>query len=51
MLFDNSEAGYDYLDVCRKTLKRIEFNLQYSFGHVINLNGNYFSFSLIFQER
>jgi hypothetical protein len=51
MLFDSSEAGYDYLDLSKRTLKRIDFKLQDAFGNIINLNGNHFSFSLIFQEQ
>ena len=49
MLFDNSESGYDYLDVSKRLLRRIDFRLQDSFGNVINLNKNHWSFSLIFQ--
>jgi hypothetical protein len=51
MLFDSSEAGYDYLDLSKRTLKRIDFKLQDAFGNIINLNGNHFSFSLVFQEQ
>ena len=50
MLFDGSEAGYDFLDIGRSTLKRIDFRLLDSMGRVVNLNGNHFSFSLVFQE-
>ncbi len=49
MLFDNSESGYDYLDVSKRSLRRIDFRLQDSFSNIINLNGNHWSFSLIFQ--
>jgi hypothetical protein len=49
MLFDGAESGYDYLDVSKRSLRRIDFRLQDSFGHVINLNNNHWSFSLIFQ--
>jgi hypothetical protein len=51
MLFDGSEAGYDFLDISRSTLKRIDFKLLDSAGRVVNLNGNHFSFSLVFQEQ
>jgi hypothetical protein len=51
MLFDGSEAGYDYLDISRSTLKRIDFKLLDSTGRVVSLNGNHFSFSLVFQEK
>ncbi len=50
MLFDGSEAGYVYIDISRKTLKRIDSNLQDSFGYIINVNGNHLSFSLVFSR-
>jgi hypothetical protein len=49
MLFDSAESGYDYLDVSKRSLRRIDFRLQDSFGNIINMNGNHWSFSLIFQ--
>ena len=49
MLFDGSESGYDYLDVSKRSLKRIDFRLQDVFGNLIHLNANHWSFSLIFQ--
>jgi hypothetical protein len=49
MLFDSSEAGYDFLDVSKRMLRRIDFRLQDSFGNIINMNKNHWSFSLIFQ--
>ena len=51
MLFDSDEAGYDYLDVGRKTISRIDVKLLDYAGHVVDLNGNHFSCSLVFQER
>jgi hypothetical protein len=51
MLFDGSESGYDYLDVSKRMLRRIDFRLQDSYGNIINLNNNHWSFSLIFQLR
>jgi hypothetical protein len=49
MLFDNAEAGYDYLDVSRRALSRLDFRLQDSYGNIINLRNNHWSFSLVFQ--
>ncbi len=46
MLFDSAEAG---LDVSKRLLRRIDFRLQDSFGNIVNLNKNHWSFSLIFQ--
>ncbi len=51
MLFDSSETGYDYLDVSKRMLRRIDFRLQDSFGNIINLNKNHWSFSLIFNYK
>ena len=49
MLFDGSESGYDYLDVSKRLLRRIDFRLQDSYGNIINLSSNHWSFSLVFQ--
>jgi hypothetical protein len=49
MLFDGAESGYDYLDVSKRSLSRIDFRLQDAFSNIVNLNGNHWSFSLIFQ--
>ena len=51
MLFDTAEAGYDFLDVSRRSLSRIDFQLQDSYGNIIDLRNNHWSFSLVFQER
>jgi hypothetical protein len=49
MLFDSSASGYDYTDVSKRSLRRIDFRLQDVFGNLINLNNNHWSFSLVFQ--
>ena len=51
MLFDSADAGYDFLDVSKRTLSRIDFKLQDSYGNNIDLRNNHWSFSLVFQER
>ena len=51
MLYDSSESGYDYLDVSKRSLSRIDFKLLDSFGNVLDLRGNYWSFSLVFQVK
>ena len=51
MLYDSGESGYDYLDVSKRTLSRIDFKLLDSFGNVLDLRGNYWSFSLVFQLK
>jgi hypothetical protein len=49
MLFDSADAGYGFLDVSRRALTRIDFRLQDSFGNIIDLRNNHWSFSLVFQ--
>jgi hypothetical protein len=49
MLFDSADAGYGFLDVSRRALSRIDFRLQDSFGNIIDLRNNHWSFSLVFQ--
>ena len=51
MLFDSADAGYDFLDVSRRALSRIDFRLQDSYGNIVNLRKNHWSFSLVFQTR
>ena len=48
MVFYQAVLGIDYIDVSKQTLSRLEFSLTDVYGRVINLNGNHFSFSLIF---
>jgi hypothetical protein len=51
MLFDNADAGYDFLDVSKRSLSRLDFKLQDSYGNIIDLRNNHWSFSLVFQEQ
>ena len=51
MLYDSGEPGYDYLDVSKRALSRIDFKLLDSFGNVLDLRGNHWSFSLVFQTQ
>ena len=51
MLFDSADAGYDFLDVSKRALSRIDFRLQDSYGNIVNLRNNHWSFSLVFQSR
>ena len=50
MLFDTAEAGYDFLDVSKRSLSRIDFQLQDSYGNIIDLRNNHWSFSLVFRN-
>ena len=51
MLFDSADAGCDFLDVSKRSLSRIDFRLQDSFGKIVDLRNNHWSFSLVFQIR
>ena len=51
MLFDSADAGYAFLDVSRRSLSRVDFRLQDSYGNIVNLRNNHWSFSLVFQNR
>jgi hypothetical protein len=51
MMFYNASTGYDYLEVSKRSLTRIDFRLLDSYGNTIDLRGNHFSFSLVFQLK
>jgi hypothetical protein len=51
MMFYNASVEYDYLDVSMRSLSRIDFRLQDSYGNLVDLKGNHFSFSLVFREK
>ena len=51
MLFDSADAGNELLDVSRRSLSRIDFRLEDSYGKIVNLRNNHWSFSLVFQTR
>ena len=51
MFFDSADAGYDFMDVSKRALNRIDFKLMDSYGNVIDLRTNHWSFSLVFQQR
>jgi len=46
--FNNVVLGSDYIDCSRQTLRQLSFRLQDVFGNPINLNGNHWSFSILF---
>jgi hypothetical protein len=48
MIFEGASNGYDYLQLSKRTLRRLDFRLEDSFGNILNLNGNHWSFSLVF---
>jgi hypothetical protein len=51
MMFYNGTTGYDFLDVSKRSLTRIDFRLQDSYGNGVDLRGNHWSFSLVFQIK
>jgi hypothetical protein len=48
LLFDQTVLGMDYLDCSHQSLSRLDFKLKDSYGNTINLNGNHWSFSIVF---
>ena len=48
LLFNNVVLGSDYIDCSRQTIRQLSFRLHDVFGAPINLNGNHWSFSIIF---
>ncbi len=49
--FDSSMAGFDYLDVSRRSFQRIDFRLTDYYGKAIKLTNSHWSMSIIFQKR
>ena len=50
MLYDASNDGFDYINVTKRTLNRLDFQLTDAYGNPIDLRNNHFSFSLVFQR-
>ena len=50
MIFDQTITGMDYLDCSQQTLSRLGFQLRDVFDHIIELNGNHISFSIVFSR-
>ena len=44
-------AGFDYLDVSRRSFSRIDFRLTDSYGKTINLKNAHWSLSIIFKKN
>jgi hypothetical protein len=51
LLFNNVVLGSDYIDCSRQTIRQLNFRLHDVFGVPINLNGNHWSFSLLFSRH
>ena len=51
LIFDSSMAGFDYLDVSRRSFSRIDFRITDSYGKTINLKNSHWSFSIIFTKK
>jgi hypothetical protein len=48
MLFDQVILPGDYLDCSNQTISRIDIKMKDSYGNLINLHGNHWSFSIVF---
>lgn len=48
LVVDNQVLGIDYLDCSGQNLNLLKFKLVDAFGNVIDLNGNHWSFSIVF---
>ena len=48
LIVDNQVLGSDYLDCSGQNLNLLNFRLCDVFGNTIDLNGNHWSFSIIF---
>ncbi len=44
-------AGFDYLDVSRRSFQRIYFRLTDSYGTILNLTNSHWSLSIIFKKN
>ena len=50
IIHDQTVLGIDFLDCSHQTLSRIGFQLKDVFGNEINLNGQHWSFSIVFSR-
>ena len=50
LLIDHQVLGSDYLDCSGQSLNLLSFKLTNAFGSTIDLNGNHFSFTIIFSK-
>ena len=50
MIYDQVVLPYDYIDVSKQTLRRLEFQLKDIYGGNIDLQGDHWSFSLLFAK-
>ena len=48
MVYDQTVLGVDYLDCSNQTISRIDIKMKDSYGNIINLHGNHWSFSIVF---
>ena len=51
LIFDSCMAGFDYLDLSRRSFSRIDFRLTDSYGEPSNYKDSHRSMSIIFQIR
>ena len=48
MLFDQVILPSDHVDCSSQTISRIDIKMKDSYGNIINLHGNHWSFSIVF---
>ena len=51
LMVDSYMAGFDYLDVSRRSFQRIDFILTVYHGNTIKFKNAHWSMSIIFQKR
>ena len=50
LIVDNQVLGSDYLDCSGQSINLLNFRLCDAFGQTIDLNGNHWSFNIIFSK-
>jgi hypothetical protein len=50
LIIDNQVLGADYLDCSNQNINLLKFRLVDAFGNTIDLNGNHWSFSIVFSK-
>ena len=50
MLYDASNDGFNYINVSKRTVNRLDFELTDAYGNPIDLRNKHFSCSIVFQR-
>jgi len=51
IIFDNASEGFDYLNVSRRSLRRLDFRLHDTKNRIIDLRRTHWSFSIVFVKK